>query len=678
MEEDNSRLPIALRRTPRRSATKSQRADAFLSLDRRRHCTAPRTPSEPRSRKRVRQSEADLTIVVGTESVCTPPLKTDRRQATPSNKRRRHSKIAGPSSKYSQAVGADLQGDHVVGSGSNEIRIFPLRAILDDRVKRRIRRNGLSEEMNMIYSERRRRARGNMEEMSLLRDRLAAKEAENETLREQSSLLQDTSRIQELENEITDLRNGLGSGKPRPTEQHDHHYEDWNMEAADGFTDHDSFMDVNDHFEDDTTIDVESSSPPVHPRLYVHVGPTLTALTPPNTSPTKPASPGLPCYISTPSCDASVQACVEDVEKTALEIELASLRRELASLNRALEDQQQLEDQLAAKLSSAQTVSAVVEGDPDLQLQMDILLQTLAEKTTALADINASLSAIGHPDADAKQIVSTMTIAFRSARQDLEQLFPGQVALPLSYQGAEVLDVMLQRLREAAGQVRDHKASLDGYRALESSLRQQLHDRVDAMNGLARELRSKDDRIFKLEDDVERLEDAVEGYRTCVSELEANARRMETERQDIQARSTDEMQRGRQMVAERDAQLAEMEANLGSMISVTANLRAQLVQAHVDREMGMAVIEASHAHEITLRDTKMLELQEDITRLKEALSQAHETVAELRTENGRLQGDADRDKRAARDTVTALRTQLLQTLQVSEAFLGPSSHGRDS
>lgn len=530
--------------------------------------------------------------------------------------------------------------------------------------------------MNIIYGERRRRARESMEEMSLLRDRLAAREAENETLREQSSLLQDTSRIQELEREIADLRHGFVSGDPRTTatEMHGHHYEDWDMGAADGFTDHDSSMDADDHFEDDTTVDVESSSPPVQPKLYVHVGPTLTALTPPNTSPTKPASSGLPCYIPMPSCDAGVQACLEDVDKTVLDIELSSLRRELVSVNRALEDQQQLEGRLAAKLASAQTSSsAAVEGDPDLQLQMDILLQTLAEKTRALADINTSLSTLGHPDLDTKQIISALTNAFRSARQDLEQLFPDQVPLPLPCQGAEMIDLVLQRLRDAAGKLKEHETSLDGFRALESSLRQQLDDRMDAMVELARELRRKDDRIFKLEDDVERLEAAVEGHRRRVCEFEAHAQRMEADNQDTEAKLADETQRGRQIVAKRDAQLAEMEAKLGSLISVTANLRAQLAQAHVDGEVGMAAIEISHAHEITLRDEKILELVEDVTSLKEALSQAHESVAQLRAENGRLQGGADRDKKAARDTVAALRTQLLQTLQMSEAFLAPSS-----
>lgn len=521
--------------------------------------------------------------------------------------------------------------------------------------------------MNTIFDERRDRVKKTAKELEALRKQLAAKEAENERLREESSLLQETSRIQDLEREIADLKHGLSSSEPTMTEQQNLRYDDWDMGAADGFTDHGSIMDTDDQFGDDTTVEAESAHTPILSKL--HIGSTLT---PPNTSPTKPATPDFPHHLLPKSnSDAGVQAGLEDIHKTSMEAELTNLRCELVSLNKAFEDQAHLESQLRAKLSSAEGSRDDREGNPDLQLQMDIMVQTLADKTAALADLNKSLASLGLPGVDAGQTVSALKDAFHSVRQELEQLFPGEEPLPLSCRGVEVLDAVLHTLREAARKVTEQEKTLEEHRALESSLGHQLEDRASAMEEMGRKLREKDDRIFKLEDDVDRLQVAAEGYRGAIAELQALVQQMEAASKDFETSLTVEKESGKQMVAERDAQLAEMEAKLGSMISVTADLRCQLAEAHVGSEVEMAAVEASHDTEIALRDARLSEVQEEVTRLREALGQAQASVAQLRSEKVRLQGDADREKKAARDTVALLRTQLLQTLQMSEAFLAP-------
>lgn len=517
--------------------------------------------------------------------------------------------------------------------------------------------------MNTIFDERRQRVKKTAEEMQLLREQLATKEAENEELREQSSLLQDISRIHELEEEIADLRRGLAHGQHPNTEQQSPRYDDWDMGAADGFTDHDSVTETDDRFGDDTTVEVESSNTPVQAKAYV--GATFT---PPNTSPVKPGSPEFPCHLLPISnCTAAVQACLDDTDKAVLEAELKDLRCELISLNRALEDQEQEGSELRARLASAQSS----DDDVDLQLQMDIMVQTLADKTSALSDLDASISSLGPPGADASQIVSTLKQAFQSAREELEQICGEEGPLPLSCQGAEVLDAALLRLRDVARRVKEHEGVLSGYRTREASMRQQLDDRAGVMENMGRKLRQKDDRIFKLEDEVDGLQVATEGYRTSLSELRALVQQMEAAGREAKAEFSTKIENERQSVAQRDGQLAGMEAKLGSMISVTADLRHQLAQTHIDNEVGLAVVDAAHECEIALRDARVVELQGEVTNLKEALCQAHAAISELRTEKGRLQGDADREKKAARDTVALLRTQLLQTLQMSEAFLTP-------
>lgn len=527
--------------------------------------------------------------------------------------------------------------------------------------------------MNVIFDEKRRRARKTVEEMTRLRDQLAAKEAENERLREESSLLQEASRIEELEREIASLRHGLHSGETTMVEEKHLHYDDWDMGAADGFTDHGSILDGDDHFRDDTTVEVESAGTPVNSTPVLaksHVVGRAT-LTPPITSPAKPATPDFSRHIlSTSNCNAGVQASFEDPGKTSLETELADLRSEILSLNKALEDQGQLESQLRTKLSAAEGPNV----DPDLQLQMDIMVQTLADKTAALADLNTSLASLGpSSDADASKTVSALKDAFQSARQELEQLFPEEGPLPLSCQGVSVLDTVLQHLREAARSVKEHSASLDEHRAREDSLRQQLDDRAGVLEEMGRKLRAKDDRIFQLEDDVDRLRGAVEGYQGSLAELEALVQQMEAANRDFEANLAAERAGGQRALEARDAQLAEMEARLAAMISVTADLRGQLAEAHVGSETDLAAAAAAHDEALARRDARLAELEAEVARLREALGQAHASVAQLRADKGRLQGDAEREKKAARDTVAMLRTQLLQTLQMSEAFLTPAA-----
>lgn len=528
---------------------------------------------------------------------------------------------------------------HIVTPGYNEVRIFPLRAILDDRVKRRIRRNGLSEEMNNIYDERKQRARKNAEEMQRLQERLAAKEAENDVLREQSSLLQDTSRIMELEREISGLRQGLRS-------DHFNHAvdDDWDMVAGDGFTDDDSFSDFDDRFRDDTTLEVESAESVAHGEGKPYID-TLKAFTPPNTSPTKSASSdAVTQSLLASSSDMGVQANFTDAGQACLETEVAQLRHELDNLQKALDNKGQQEGLLRVNAVPMHDTNGTYEDDPDLQLQTDIMLQALAEKTAALTKLSSLLSTLGSPSSDPGQIVFTLREAFQSARHELEQIFPDEKPMDMTSEGTIILATLLERLRNSAAQAKKYETLLEDSCIRKQHLQDQLDDRKNAMDKLSSKLREKDDRIFRLEADLEQSEADVYNFRRSLADARLAAE-------------------------QNDAELAEFKANLGSMVSVVADLQAQLACVQVEREIEMTARKSAYDEELRGRDTKLLELHEEITALKEALTLAHESTSRLQDENQRLQGCADRDKKLARDTVAALRTQLLQSLQTSEAFL---------
>lgn len=639
MDDDSSRLPIALRRTPRLSAMRLHVSTSPSQRRPRQHAVS-KSSHTPKRTKKIRPSDSDSIMARDTGAGPLTPPTTGRQRsaqrAIPTTERRKYSKT--PSLTPSQTAQLYRYDSYWTSPGCDVVRIFPLRAVLDDRVKRRIRRNGLSEEMNTIYSERKQRAKKSAEEVQHLRDQLAAKELENDLLRDQSSLLQDTSRILELERQISDLRQGLHGD-----ESHNANADDWDMAAADAFTDSGSLSDIDDRFPDDTTLEVESASSLTHEMAKSYTD-ARVALTPPHTSPLKSASPdNSHHFFPAPRCDVGVQATFGDAGQAPLEDELMQLRCELASLQKMLEPNEQLECQLNANIASTQNINAAADVDPDLQLQTDIMLQTLAEKTAALANLNSLVSSIGSPKLAASEVVSALRSAFQAARQELEQIFPHDKSLSMSLEGTVVLGDMLRHLRDSAAQAKKDEALLEEYYTREQQLREQLNDRMDAMGTMTSSLREKDDRIFRLEAEMERFEAVIDGYRKSLAEASL-------------------------AVEQKDGELMDVQANLESMISVAAELQAQLAQVQVDREIEKTARKATY-EDLTRREMKILELHKEITALKEALVQAQDSISKLQGENDLLQSDADRDKKAARDTVSSLRTQLLQSLQMSEAFL---------
>src|SRR6478735_1994076 len=147
-------LPIAIRRS-RRSSIKPE----------------PDMPSSPMPSKtpkrganrRVRFSDP------GASSSGLTPMVNRFTVATP--KRRRHSSLP------IQTTPSTIRSSPALPE-SGEVTFLPLRQVLDGRVQRRIRRNGLSEEMNVIQQEKRRRSIEAKEEIEKLRDQLKARDRE--------------------------------------------------------------------------------------------------------------------------------------------------------------------------------------------------------------------------------------------------------------------------------------------------------------------------------------------------------------------------------------------------------------------------------------------------------------------------------------------------------------------
>ncbi|KAI1339665.1 hypothetical protein F5Y15DRAFT_423551 [Xylariaceae sp. FL0016] len=708
-EEQDQDLPIALRRTPRRSLGAAQKM-ANRNIDAKRPSSTSltaKTPSKPKSKKRVRFSDPGPDTQHdhshdqghGASSTGLTPMVRRSTLGAPSPKRRRHSTPLRRSDDEDE-----LAGD---GTGSNEVRVFSLRQVLDDRVKRRIRRNGLSEEMHAISTSRR-------GELQRLRDELAAKDGEISRLHE-ATVLADADRVAELEAEVARLRSEVNDrsalaaagdgdadrdedGSEGTVEANTTMF-DWSLAARDPFSD--TYMDISktymdidvedEGFGDSTMADLITGTPSRRRRNSVVVNAGSSFPTPPCTS---PPMPGTPCSLRgatppiTPQSHAGVQASLPDPEKEALEEEMISLKLELSKLTDTLETHASLQSRLSSKLAKAQSSSP--ETPKGVEAHLDLVLQTLSDRTAALMDLNASISALGFPGRDASDIVSSITSAFRTARLELEYLTPGENVLPLHGHGAEVLDLILTRLRDLARQSKDDEASIDEYHSLEQSLRQQLGARCEAMDGMRRALAhgqetaaEKDARISELELGLARLKGAAESYQRDMGELEALVQRLEAAgrqcEEKLGAARSDLAAAGTRLGA-RDAAVADLEAKLAEVTGQTEGLTAQLreLQALKDgevralqrrREVEVRTLNKLHGKSLALRDARVGELRREIDGVSEALRGAHQTIMSLRLENGGLTRAMADERQRAKEAVDGMRAELERVVRMGSEFL---------
>lgn len=662
--EENLDTPIALRRTPRRSRGDA-RATEMVSTDANAASASPtfQTPSRTRTRKRVRFSDPGPETAAhnspSSSTGLTPMIRRSTLESTvPSSKKRRHSTPGGLQS------GGDNQN---APDASNEVHFFSLRQVLDDRVKRRIRRNGLSEEMNIIDGEKRQRAQKQSSEIQRLRRELAQRDEEIEGLRN-ATVVQDTERILQLEEQIDRLRAELNKGHSEPADQT---RLDWTMAAQDPYID--GYMDEDDEDEDvfgDTTMADLVCSTPTRARASFP--------TPPSTSPMLPTTP--PSMRRQPlprSSHTGVQAQLPDPHKEALEAELGSVRLELTKLTDVLAIHEDQRRRLSTKLSRVQ-LPASINRHRDVEEHLDQVLQSLSDKTDGLVDINTSLSALGFQGGDSIDIVASIANALRTARLELEYLTPGEITLPLSAHGAEVLDLVLVRLRELSRQVKEDEVSIDEYHALELSLRQQLGARVEAMDGLRREaqrsaarLEGKDARIAELEVGADRLKGAIEGYRRDVVELEALVQRVEEEGQSAADELRVEVDAGRLEIRRKDGSVRELEGRVASLLSQTADIKRQLADAQTQR----AALNRSQGAALALRDARVTELRGEIDGINAALRTAHETICQLRVQNVNLENSIDGERKKAKEAVDSMKAELARVLEMSEGILATPKKG---
>jgi hypothetical protein len=531
--------------------------------------------------------------------------------------------------------------------------------------------------MNSINEEKRLQNLKAKEEMNRLRSLLKEKDAEIYQL-QNATIILDTDRIWELEKQIDELRDQLDNrtiDNSRTIE--------WTLAARDPYAG--DFMDTAedaDDFGEATRAELLCGTPS-------RVRDSFPS--PPLTSPARPSTPSYRRQFipQTPSSQhTGVQADLPDLDKQRLEDELASLQLEVTKLTSTLESYTSMKDRLTERLASftppqaQQSLTHPDKPHQSLEEGLEGLFRALSDKTAAMLDLTSKLSALGFPGNDGSEMLASLASGFRTARLELEYLTPGEIELPLSSHGAEVLDLILTRLRDLAKKAIEDESSIDEYHELELSLRQQLGARVAAMDTLSADLShaqhllgQRDNRIKELEVSIDRLKGATSGYVREISELETLVSRMEGEHRDAIAAKDARIESDRRIIETRDEGAAALEAKLAEAVTQTEALLKEMDEMEAAKVKDIALVNSRAGGALALRDARVAELRHEIDRVNASLRGAHETIKDLRVEKSCLERNLADEKARAKAVIDSMKEELERIVSSSREMLSTPKKG---
>ncbi|KAF4508065.1 hypothetical protein G6O67_004493 [Ophiocordyceps sinensis] len=281
-------------------------------------------------------------------------------------------------------------------------------------------------------------------------------------------------------------------------------------------------------------------------------------------------------------------------------------------------------------------------------------------------------------------MVTALAAGFRAARLELEYLTPGELVLPLSSHGAQVLDLLLSRLRVLAKEVQEDEATIDEYHEIEQSLRKQLDARVSVIEGLKLEMykaegifSEKNAMIKELRVGNQRLNGAVAGYTRDIAELEKLIERMEQDAQAIKGTNQARQQSDRQTLAAKEASIAELEEKLQDAMRRTTSLQLEISNAQDSSTRHVVALNKQHGAALALRDARVLELRYEVERVNDSLKAAHDVIRELRVDKGHAEAQLRGDGQKAKAAMGAIKDELQRVLHMSQSFLdeAPEAEG---
>lgn len=537
--------------------------------------------------------------------------------------------------------------------------------------------------MNVIQQEKRRRSIEAKEEIEKLRDQLKARDREIYEL-QNATIVVDTGRIWDLEKQIEDLQDELSKRSGRSLGEKGGY--NWTLSAREKFSP--EFMDMipdEDEFGEETMAQFVCSTPS-RARAREAASTSFIDMTPPPTSPTIPGTPLFSDPIMT-TTSAGVQACMPDPQQQQLEEEISSLQLEVTKLTNTLESYNALSSRLSDKLSEFKPTIESESTLPHHQLetQIDAMLRTMSDRACALQQLTASITKLGFHGSDASDMITSLASGFRAARLELEYLTPGEITLPLSSHGAEVLDLMLTRLRDMAKRAKEDEDAIDEYHEIEQSLRKQLDARVTVMDGLKAEMTKAEKlmsdkiaRIRELEVANTRLKGAVDGYLRDISELENLVERMERDAHDAEDEYNVQLEVKRKVLSRKEDSIAELETRLSEALQRSSDLQREVKEAQEAKLRDVAELNKRHGAALAAGDATVIKYRGEIDRVNASLRAAHTTICSLRVENGGLKSQMDEERTKAKAVIDSMKEELQRVVQMSQEFLTPNSKAQTS
>ena len=544
--------PIALRHAKRRSdaISPSKPAAAGDSTGRAFNNDVPLTPSKGRSKKRVRCSNPESTV---TSSGLTPfvrrtTLNTPRRRAT---------------------TPAITRTDPL------EIQFTPLRQVLDDRTRRRIRRNGMSEEMNDYNSERKDKVQLEME--------LHAKDQE----------------LLKVKEELETAKRTLGTEKHLTVEELSSSQRTVEAELE-GLRQSLHEADIPHRFDDDTDInwDAVHLQAPGATRGPTSDGGDTIPIFEDDADMLEPSTPGVRDPNAT---TAGLVDTVADEELLAMALDLETAKQEKRQLFKDFRAHVPASQLFPSKSTNSDSIlhfddspvpsTRDQEDHPDFTVSTTSLpsppktfyadLSKALKSTTnraetaevALHGLEMDLRTLGFspsPDSSTTSILGNIRAHFRQARLDLERVLPGETATGLN-NPSKVLPEPISKLKLLSQRVQEREAELRSMHEQQRTLRgnfecglraaekanQRIKELEDAVEEGADDLLNMRMKLQATERDGAEKDHTITSLITALEKYRADVGRLEGLVVQLEAEQSFKVQEGRDESAEK---MEELEA----------------------------------------------------------------------------------------------------------------------
>ncbi|KAF7589288.1 hypothetical protein BBP40_004508 [Aspergillus hancockii] len=523
------------------------------------------------------------------------------------------------------------------------MQFTPLRQILDSRTQRRIRRVGLSDEINQIEREKRESAQYQKSLQSLLQER--------DTLKQELELVKQNRGTPEC-HPVSDVVTRLS-----PHSKLDHLESKNSLLGQEIPFSSEKAYDLHDETDTEGDTIIIDDSEFGGDMILMSDSPVIRGFQNHRPSPDEFSLLG----ITSPNANASVQASLsshgQDAEHLALSLDLEAARKEKKDLFNACRTR--------LPFFRGTTIERCLERPSPPPDFFDQILPTFTEALTRASDavsaldtVKRGLSGLGFPGSSVDEIISEMRTRFRSARLQLERAVPGETPSSSLDDGNTTLSALVKRVEllvESLGKERTrYEGSLRRERALRgqfdtllvryetaskkisdleesitSSAGDMLHTRMK-MQELEREGKEQDLGIERLNEALSKYREEVKNLEKLVTELEqdkaatSEKHREQMSRQEAKAAEEESARRAAESaVAERDARIQELEAGVESNRVRTCDLttKIELLEGELKKSIDSSEQQAAeqlerHQQEVGLMNVRVSELSTSLDTAK--------------------------------------------------------------